>query len=501
MGTSNTKERNAPDKTDHVRSKNLPDQRYNGTDDFPQNLDNNSPYAGGNEDRSIPPTQGEHGATKPVKLETLRARVDKVHVDGLKRTKDDIVTSQITELFKAKNFKDVFLNTLKVREKLLALGCFGKIGVYVDTSHGPDATPDGIEITFVVREFSRITGGISTMAGNNEGSVMGELKTPNLFGRGERFQFEYSHGIKRSNNVNVSFVKPFVNSRMHDVLTANIFGTSQEYPWSGYNQIDKGFLIDFALNPHDTGVVKYNLQYEAAYRKISAAKQASFRVREQCGPSLKSALRHICSIDKRDSPIFPTAGSFVQFTTEIAGLGGDIGFFKNELHMQTNWSPHKYVTFQLGLQTGLLREISNEMKVTIADNFFLGGPLNLRGFEMRGCGPRQDGNSLGGDMYWALALHVYTPLPFRPGRGGFGDLFKLHGFINAGNVSNFPFKLANSYKNWDIFARNVRCAIGGGIAMKLGNTARVELNVTRPLCNARADILQQLQFGIGVHYL
>lgn len=94
----------------------------------------------------------------------------------------------------------------------------------------------------------------------------------------------------------------------------------------------------------------------------------------------------------------------------------------------------------MGFQSGLLRGISNDMKINIADHFFLGGPLNLRGFDMRGCGPRHDGNSIGGDAYWALALHLYTPLPFRPGRNGFGDLFKLHGFINGGNVSNFTFK-------------------------------------------------------------
>jgi len=109
-------------------------------------------------------------------------------------------------------------------------------------------------------------------------------------------------------------------------------------------------------------------------------------------------------------------------------------------------------TFQLGLQSGLLSAISNDMKISIADHFFLGGPLNLRGFDMRGCGPRYDGNSVGGEMYWAAALHVYTPLPFRPGRNSFGDLFRLHGFINGGNLSNFTFAYGeqstiNSYIN------------------------------------------------------
>ena len=39
--------------------------------------------------------------------------------------------------------------------------------------------------------------------------------------------------------------------------------------------------------------------------------------------------------------------------------------------------------------------------MTIADKFFLGGPLNVRGFDTRGLGPSSGNNALGGEMYWA----------------------------------------------------------------------------------------------------
>lgn len=67
-------------------------------------------------------------------------------MDGLARTKDDIVKSQVTDLFKAKDFQDVIIRAYKVREKLEALGCFRRIGIYIDTSQGPEATPDGVEV-------------------------------------------------------------------------------------------------------------------------------------------------------------------------------------------------------------------------------------------------------------------------------------------------------------------------------------------------------------------
>lgn len=81
--------------------------------------------------------------------------------------------------------------------------------------------------------------------------------------------------------------------------------------------------------------------------------------------------------------------------------------------------------------------LSKDKKMNIADMYYLGGPLSLRGFQTRGIGPHSDGDALGATSYWAAGLHLFTPLPFRPGRGGFGDLFRLHYFVNAGNIGNF----------------------------------------------------------------
>ncbi|XP_014206956.1 sorting and assembly machinery component 50 homolog isoform X2 [Copidosoma floridanum] len=439
---------------------------------------------------------------KPVDLKNIKARVDKVHIDGLNRTKDDVVQAQVKELFNAKDFQDIIVNAHAVRGKLESLGCFKTIGVYIDTSQGLDSTPEGVEVTFKVHELKRIMGSINTMVGNNEASLLVGAKSPNLFGRGERLQVDYSYGHKNSSNINISAMKPFYTGRLSKVLTASVYNTSTEFPWSGYRENDKGFLLDFAFDSNESGTFKHNLQYEGIVRDLSATKQATFKVREQCGPTLKSSLRHICTVDKRDEKIFPSYGTLVQCTTEVAGLGGNIGFVKNELAFQTNYSPVDSLTFQLAAQTGFLRGINNDMHITIADNFFLGGPMNVRGFEIRGCGPREEGFSLGGNTYWAAALHFYSPLPFRPGKNTFGNLFRLHGFVNGGNVNNATIKLGGTYEeNLKILTENVRCTAGCGVAMKIGNIARIELNFCVPLKLLRTDVFQQVQLGLGVQYL
>lgn len=70
------------------------------------------------------------------------------------------------------------------------------------------------KVTFFVKEYKRIIGGVNTQVGNNEGSLIVGLKAPNLLGRGERVQVEYSYGSKKTNNFNLSFIKPFLGE--HD---------------------------------------------------------------------------------------------------------------------------------------------------------------------------------------------------------------------------------------------------------------------------------------------
>ena len=118
------------------------------------------------------------------------------------------------------------------------------------------------------------------------------------------------------------------------------------------------------------------------------------------------------------------------------------------------------------------------------------------------------GDYLGGESYWAGGLHFYTPLPFRPGKGGFGDLFRTHFFLNAGNLCNLNYGgctqnitllylLCYKLSRCDLLsvicagdgprahlqklAECIRWSYGAGIVLRLGNIARLELNYCVPM--------------------
>lgn len=67
-------------------------------------------------------------------------------MDGLKRTKDDVVIETVKELFSSKDFAEVITNANRVRGRLEALGCFKHVDIFIDTSSGKDATDDGLEV-------------------------------------------------------------------------------------------------------------------------------------------------------------------------------------------------------------------------------------------------------------------------------------------------------------------------------------------------------------------
>ena len=149
-----------------------------------------------------------------------------------------------------------------------------------------------------------------------------------------------------------------------------------------------------------------------------------------------------------------------------------------------------------------MKPLQKTVTVTcINDRFFIGGPLTLRGYQLYGVGPHSDGNALGANTYWLAGVHLYSPLPFRPGAGGLGDFFRTHLFANAGNIGNFSFT-DDHYKNFNVLMDSLRYTVGLGLVLSIGHMARFELNYCLPFGPKSGDQMRPgLQFGIGVNFV
>uniref|UniRef100_T1JDX0 Bacterial surface antigen (D15) domain-containing protein n=1 Tax=Strigamia maritima TaxID=126957 RepID=T1JDX0_STRMM len=409
------------------------------------------------------------------------------------------VNAKVPEPDQMMDQPEVVIAAHEVRTTLESLGCFKSIGTYIDTSTGPESSPHGLEVTFYVDELKRIVGGVNTLIGNNEGSLVLGMSLPNVLGRGERVQCEYSYGTKNSVGFNLAATKPLTGWKHAGINTA-VYQQGNDFPWSGFRQTDKGTLLDFWFE--SAPKVRHTLRWEGIWRETSCLDRCTaFSVREQTGHTLKSSIKHILSVDKRDSPILPTKGVLFKLQQEFAGLGGDTGFIKHEFEFQANVPLFNDFIWQGALTGGFMHSPSSTRRYSICDKFFLGGPLTLRGFNHRGVGPRAENCALGAKAFWSGAFHLYMPMPFRPGEGGFGDLFRTHFFINAGNIGDFSFG-EDYHDNLTMLLDGLRVAYGIGLVLRIGQVARFELNYCFPLRVQKHDsIAHGLQFGVGVNFL
>ena len=73
----------------------------------------------------------QRGPGIPVRFDEINANVVKVHVDGIGRTKENLVMSNLSALFNVKHFEDLVLASQEVRSKLQS-----KLNCYLSTRWG-----------------------------------------------------------------------------------------------------------------------------------------------------------------------------------------------------------------------------------------------------------------------------------------------------------------------------------------------------------------------------
>lgn len=136
--------------------------------------------------------------------------------------------------------------------------------------------------------------------------------------------------------------------------------------------------------------------------------------------------------DTRDKIINTTRGNRFEFNTEIAGgvLGGDWDYYKLEARGSQFFPLFETQVQVLSLigRAGVIDAFGDSAEVPFFDRFYLGGPTDLRGFEYRQVGPKNNlGEPVGGGSYGFLSieysLDIVAPIRFA--------IFYDAGFVNT----------------------------------------------------------------------
>uniref|UniRef100_A0A1B0CP10 POTRA domain-containing protein n=1 Tax=Lutzomyia longipalpis TaxID=7200 RepID=A0A1B0CP10_LUTLO len=413
------------------------------------------------------------------RLGSYKAYVSKVTINGLDRTKDDYVHNVLKECFDISNVRDLVEKVKEVRETLLSIGAFKDVRAKIDVTPG---TKYGYVVDFNCTEQRRIKGNVSTEMNQYEMVSKAEILLPNLQGRGESLSFEYaysnSNNSRRNIGLNVKLQKPFLHrsviGKYRPTTFLHLFNNTSKSYSNSYTNHTAGGTINLVFN--SSHYLQHTLQYELSFRELAGInRQVPLFVRHHFGPRLASIVRYIMKYDDRTDRVFPRTGTMLWTTLEssIFRKLGDIHYMSITSHMERNLPLFWNMSLQMTARGGFIRELSPEKPVPINSLFTMGGPYSLRGFEFGGVGPQIEGHSTGTHMFWATGLHLWTPLPYSSYFYKFARFFRTHAFINCGNV--------------DSSLDTMRSAMGIGLAVALGQFARIELNFTRPIHIQKGD--------------
>jgi outer membrane protein insertion porin family len=384
----------------------------------------------------VKPLISKHPDKKTVDLafdvgEGPRVYVERIDIVGNTRTKDKVIRREFRLAEgDAYNSEQVRLS----RQRLQDLNYFNSVNM----SQSPGSSPDKTIVTSTVDEKATgeltLGGGYSTDAG---ALVDIGLSERNLVGTG------ISAGIngvlaQRRSSITASVTDPYFLDR-NLVVGGDVFLVqTNNLGTEPYDEKRVGFDVraGYDFNEYLRQVWSYTLVGRTVF---NVQPNASFFISQEAGYTLLSQVSQAITLDHRDSKIDPHSGYQLTWGTDVAGLGGNSQFVRNNVTGQYFIPLDRFTgNSDWGIAvTGSIGYLWNEgVQEQIIDRFYLGGD-NLRGFQVGGAGPHDavTGDPLGGRFIWTQSTELRFPLPVSPDLGLSG-----RAFVDVGGLTQASFQ-------------------------------------------------------------
>lgn len=380
----------------------------------------------------------------------------------------------------------------------------------IRSSSNPDSISNPVLLKIKVEEKSSVVlkAGTFLESKSTAAGFDASFGLRNPLGSGEKVFFEGAYGRDKSNKFSLNWMKPYFYGypATFNFLLNN--ETTNFMDTSSYDESNKE--VEFRLTSKGKTSLSYILNLRDIVPKVKDFQRYSLfspkgnhfenaEVQYDCSeeillqaiPSLKSCLK------LTTQQIMGSTRLKTQVEYAGLGIGGDTDMLKGFFETQSIQKLEDFSSIAVfTLRCGLLLPLGKTKESHIADRFFLGGPLNLRGFRLRGAGPHSkhytstDVDALGGDTMWSCGLSMISQLPVQT-----LDNVGLQAicFLNAGNVA----KTGSSLKDLLLGLRS-SCGIGLVLPFQSG---RIELTYSYILKNSSWDNTQRLQLGVGIDFL
>lgn len=411
-----------------------------------------------------------------------RVYVERVDINGNTLTQDKVVRREF-RLAEGDAFNSFLVKRSK--DRINSLGFFQE---KLDIEQKPGSAPDRIVLETNVQEKS--TGELSLSAGFSSLErfiVSASITQRNFRGKGQELRTSVNYSAY-SKSVELGFTEPYFMDKnialggdiyRRDLNSFNYLNGNDRN--TTYEQSTTGFQIraGVPITEYMSLALRYSLNLDdVTLDRSTYYSDTNGDGTTECDPLL--AGRYLCDAigkrttssigysliyDNRDNRIRATRGHNIVVSQDIAGLGGSVKYVRTRLNGAKYWSLGSGFIFSLTGEGGYIHSLQGERrdasgalidKVRLTDRFFLGNP-QIRGFDIRGVGPRvkryylqaqtdADGNTtyarqtgnnnvsddaLGGKIYYLARAEVEIPL----GSGAREMGLRPSVFLDAGAVA------------------------------------------------------------------
>jgi outer membrane protein insertion porin family len=367
--------------------------------------------------------------------ESQRVFVERIDINGNTLTQDKVVRREFRL-----NEGDAF-NSIQVKrtaERIKSLGYFQE-DLEVEQAQG--SGPDRIVLTTNVEE--KATGELSLSAGFSsiENFIFqGSIKQRNFRGLGQELRTNISYS-SYSKSAEIGFTEPYLFDRSialsgdifrRDLNSFNLINNQRN---TTYEQATTGLQIRTGVPVNE--FIYFQARYGLSQDDITLDEGSFFTdnnndgirgnsADDTCDPlqsgrflcdaignRLTSSIGYTLLYDDRDNRIRPTRGQSFGISQDFAGLGGSVKYIKTRLNADKYWRiGNTNFILGLSLEGGYIHPLENRGSeadgiddVRLTDRFYLGEP-QMRGFDIRGVGPRVQRVTFNAELQSGVVVNV-----------------------------------------------------------------------------------------------
>ena len=350
-----------------------------------------------------------------------RVFVERIDIGGNVRSLDKVIRREF-QVVEGDAFNSTKLR--RSRTRIQNLGYFSR----VDVNNVAGSEADKTIIKVDVAEQS--TGDISVGAGFScqNGPLLDlRIRERNLLGKGQDLRASFTVAAEEQ-NFDIGFTEPYFLDKELSLGVDGFHTASSNV--SEFESISTGgrIRLGYVLAENLRHSIRYTLRRDET---TDVAANSSRFIRSEEGSDFVSIVGQDLTYDRRNSRLDPTDGYVVRLSNDIAGVGGDIAYFKNRATSTVYHGFAEDWVFSVRGEIGYVFGLGDD-DVRITDRFFLGGD-KLRGFDDGGLGPRDvsTNDALGGKLVYSGSVELTFPL-------GLPKKFGLNGavFSDAGSLTD-----------------------------------------------------------------